>query len=90
MEYFVVMMRQYYRDPSLYLFETENYFLSKIVDYPIIFSDGCPLSVPEYNRRVRAWLRAQKPRAVTPIDRTRYEQTDLMESAVEAFAEVPS
>ena len=90
MEYFVTMMRQYYKDPSLYLFETENYFLSEIIDYQDFFYEGKPLTVKEYNRRVKAWLASKSPRVVTPFDRAAYAQTTLMEDAVEMLRSVPN
>ena len=66
-EYFVLMMKQYYRDPSAYLFETPNYFLSEIVDIHHVFYDGKALTVPEYNRRVRKWLKKQSKREMPCI-----------------------
>ena len=67
-EYFVTMMRKYYADPSLFLFETENYFLSEIVEFEPFFWEGKPLTVKEYNYRVKSWIALQKPRIIRPLD----------------------
>ena len=77
MEYFVTMMRNYYRDPSLFLFETENYFLSEIIDYEPFFWEGKPLTVPEYNHRVKKWLAQKEPRSVYPIDYALGEEAEV-------------
>ncbi|CAB1056313.1 hypothetical protein D1BOALGB6SA_1049 [Olavius sp. associated proteobacterium Delta 1] len=83
MEYFVTMMRNYYSDPSLFLFETENYFLSEILDYEPLFWEGKPLTVPEYNRRVGAWLEQHEPRGVLPIDYGIGEDAEGMDDHIE-------
>jgi hypothetical protein len=83
MEYFVSMMRSYYKDPSLFLFETENYFLSEMVDYEQFFYDGKPLSVQEYNRRVRAWLDDKEPRPVLPLAQVERSDDDLSDEVKE-------
>lgn len=89
MEFFVTMMRQYYADPSLFLFETENYFLSEILDYQEFFWEGKPLTVKEYNRRVRSWLKAREKREIQPINRLKGQDIGVFEEALDMLEGVP-
>lgn len=54
----VKVLREYQECPSKFLFETDNAFLSEVVDYKLFF-DKRPLSVPEYERRVKLWIKDQ-------------------------------
>lgn len=86
MEYFVVMMKQYYADPSSFLFETKNYFLSEIINYHEIFYEGVPLSVPEYNHRVKKWLKSQRKRKVKTLPSVEDEEEAIAFDADQAQA----
>ncbi|MFC1591694.1 hypothetical protein ACFL43_04145 [Thermodesulfobacteriota bacterium] len=68
----VKVMREYQDCPSKYLFETDNAFLSEIVNYKIFF-DKRPLTVQEYERRVKAWIK----------DQPKYELQEIPENSPE-------
>jgi len=65
-EPFVKMLEEYKLDPSDFLFETGNGYLSEIVDYRQI-GGRFPMTVKEYNQRVRYWLKQQKPREIWEV-----------------------
>ena len=83
-EYLITPLIQYKHDPSLFLFETKNNFLSEIVDYQEIFHEAKPLTVPEYNKRVKAWLRKQKDR---PVPAILENSADQVSGAIDKYQE---
>ena len=62
--------------PSLFLFETQDALYSEIVNFKKIFYDGRPLTVLEYERRMKNWLNSREEQTIKPLpDIT----TDVME-----------
>lgn len=66
-EPFLLMLKDYKNDPSMYLYEVNNALLSEIVDYKMIFRENRPLTVDEYNSRVKAWMKEQEERSIKPF-----------------------
>ena len=80
-EYIVPVLDNWMRDPSTYLFETKNYFLAEPMNYPEIFYDGKKLTVQEYNRRMRNWIKRQPKRNLPSLmDRPIRNTDELRES----------
>ena len=65
-EPFIKMMRQYYEDPSAFLFPTRNGYLTEIIDYKVL-GGRFPMTVKAYNQRVKEWLNKQNPIDLHPI-----------------------
>ena len=64
-ESFLSLLRKYRRDPCAFLYETNNCYLSEL-DGKIV--GGYPVDVEAYRRKVRAWLKRQKPGKVEPLN----------------------
>ena len=66
-EPFIGLLNNYKKDPSSFLFETRNGFLSEVIDTDLI-GGRFPMTVKEYNHRMKKWISEQKSIKLAPIE----------------------
>jgi len=81
-EPFIQMLKTYKESPAEYLYETQNCFLTEIIDLSTI-GGFFPMPVREYESRVKSWLKQQKPRKLKDIPENSFRGVLDMETALE-------
>ena len=87
-EYLIQVLRAYRDNPAKFLFETPHGFLSEIIDYKELGLEF-PCTVQDYNRKVKAWLKAQKPLELQPIPDFAETNIDEFEEGFNALSGAP-
>lgn len=83
-EYLVKALAEFNKFPSNFLYETETALFSEIVHHHSIFK-GRPLTVSEYDRRVKDWLAAQPEAYIDEIDLQQAMDVDDIEVMAQRF-----
>ena len=86
-EPFIKMLKQYKEEPCDYLFETQHGFLTEIIDLYKI-GGRFPMTVKEYNQRVKAWINKQKPRKIMELPENNPNDVFDMEKSLEELGGV--
>lgn len=79
-EPFIQMIRQYYDDPASFLFPTTNAYLTEIINHEVI-GGRFPMTVKEYQKRVKAWLKEQKGINIQSIPENAPQDIEDLEEA---------
>lgn len=86
-EPFIKMLKQYKEDPSEFLYETQNGFLTEILDTNLI-GGRFPMTVKEYNQRVKQWMSRQTPREIMDLPENNPNDVFEMDKALQELGGV--
>lgn len=83
-EPFLQMLKDWSEDPTQFLFPTPNGYLTEIIDTQEI-EGKFPMTLKEYKKRVKAWIKRQEPR---PVPYYVDSPVESFEDQVDRFEEV--
>lgn len=72
-EHFIIKIKDFNENPSKFLYETENVYLS---DLPEFVPSGTGMTIDQYEKKVKDWINSQTPRKIKPL-MTRQEAKSL-------------